>query len=391
LRILKDGSLLKIAAEKFFHLIHGNRLIYNTCWEDPRIDRQLLQLGAESKIVVITSAGCNVLDYLLDDPEEIHAVDMNYRQNALLELKMAMVAVRDFKDLFAMFGGGGCDHYQEIYRSVRERLSPPAQNFWDRKITYFSGRGWRRSFYWRGAAGDFAWVFRLLVLGKCKNGQTVVNALLDSETLEAQTYYYQPLEKKLWNKTVSWLIRQPWCMALVGVPQPQIDLLNRTHPEGLGGFVQEKLRKVMTETPIRDNYFWRVYLNGSYTPECCPNYLKAENFEKLKSNIPKVKLHSRTITDFLTNHPGSYTHFILLDHQDWLAWHNPQDLEEEWHYIFQNSRPGTKILMRSVGLHVDFLPRQVTSRLRFFPDQTTPLHHQDRVGTYGSLHLAEVQ
>ena len=388
---IKGGSLFKIAAEEFFDLIHGHRLIYNTCWEDPRIDRQLLQLDSDSKIVVITSAGCNVLDYLLDSPLEIHAVDVNYRQNALLELKMALFARRNFDDLFAMFGRGGCERYQEIYRSGRDLLSPAAQDFWDQKITYFSGRGLRKSFYWRGAAGDFAWLFRLLFLGKANNGQSVVNAFLNSDTLQAQKYYYQPLEKKLWSKTVSWLIRQPWCMALVGVPKSQLNLLDQTHPQGLIGFVQEKLRKVMTQTPIRDNYFWRVYLTGSYTPECCPNYLKEENFKKLKSNIPKIKLYSCTITDFLKRHPGSYTHFILLDHQDWLAWHQPQALEEEWQYIFRHSRPGTKILMRSAGLHLDFLPLQVRSRLRFFPDQTTPLHHLDRVGTYGSLHFAEVQ
>ncbi len=85
--------------------------------------------------MVITSAGCNVLDYLLDSPLEIHAVDVNYRQNALLELKKALFAGRDFDDLFAMFGRGGCERYQEIYRSVRDLLSPAAQDFGIRKST----------------------------------------------------------------------------------------------------------------------------------------------------------------------------------------------------------------------------------------------------------------
>ena len=39
---------------------------------------------------MLTSAGCNALDYLLDGPAEIHAVDVNFRQNALLELKAAV-------------------------------------------------------------------------------------------------------------------------------------------------------------------------------------------------------------------------------------------------------------------------------------------------------------
>ncbi|MCS1407054.1 MAG: hypothetical protein M2R45_00210 [Verrucomicrobia subdivision 3 bacterium] len=51
-----------------FRHIHGRNLIYNTCWEDPRIDRALFGLGSSSGLVTITSAGCNVLDYLLDLP-----------------------------------------------------------------------------------------------------------------------------------------------------------------------------------------------------------------------------------------------------------------------------------------------------------------------------------
>ena len=188
--------MFKIAAEEFFNLIHGHRLIYNTCWEDPRIDRQLLQLDSHSKIVVITSAGCNVLDYLLDSPQEIHAVDVNYRQNALLELKKALFAGRDFDDLFAMFGRGGCERYQEIYRSVRDLLSPAAQEFWDQKINYFSGRGLRKSFYWRGAAGDFAWLLRRVLLG---NGRSagMFNSLLSAKTLAGQKELLCPLEKKV--------------------------------------------------------------------------------------------------------------------------------------------------------------------------------------------------
>jgi hypothetical protein len=40
-------------------------------------------------VVMITSAGCNALDYVLDLPAEIHAVDVNSRQNALLQLKLS--------------------------------------------------------------------------------------------------------------------------------------------------------------------------------------------------------------------------------------------------------------------------------------------------------------
>jgi S-adenosylmethionine-diacylglycerol 3-amino-3-carboxypropyl transferase len=50
-----------------------------------------------------------------------------------------------------------------------------------------------------------------------------------------------------------------------------------------------------------------------------------------------------------------------------------------------------RILMRSAAADVDFIPADIRRFLRFHPEATSPLHAVDRVGTYGSLHLAEVR
>ena len=149
-------------------------------------------------------------------------------------------------------------------------------------------------------------------------------------------------------------------------------------------------RRVFTGVPIQDNYFWRVYLTGAYAADCCPRYLEPQNFPILRQHLDRIKVHTATVTEFLQAHPGVYSHFVLLDHQDWLAWHDTDALLEEWRQILQNSRPGTRILLRSAGPDLGFLPETVTAKLRFFPELTQPLHQMDRVGTYGSLHLAEV-
>jgi hypothetical protein len=72
----------------WFNWVHSHHLIYNACWEDPRLDRIALNAGAHDTMLTITSAGCNTLDYALLEPRHIYAVDLNYRQNALLELKL---------------------------------------------------------------------------------------------------------------------------------------------------------------------------------------------------------------------------------------------------------------------------------------------------------------
>jgi S-adenosylmethionine-diacylglycerol 3-amino-3-carboxypropyl transferase len=89
-------------------------------------------------------------------------------------------------------------------------------------------------------------------------------------------------------------------------------------------------------------------------------------FCRFAERLDRVTVHNATITRFLQENPGEYSHFVLLDHQDWLAWHDTDLLVEEWREIFRHSRPGAKILLRSAGPDVRFLPETVTSRLRFF-------------------------
>ncbi len=383
-------GLLKAAHDLAFRRIHGSNLVYNAAWEDPRIDRQLLKLDASSEVVMITSAGCNVLDYLLDGPAAIHTIDVNHRQNALLELKLALLRKGDFPELFEMFGIGSHPKYGAIYQSVRAELSPTAQAFWDKRITFFDPTSLKRSFYYHGTSGIAAWVMGGALFRARANIKNIALCLLDATSLEQQREIYALLEPEIWTALSNWLTRQPALMALLGVPRPQIHLIERSHPGGLTGYVKDKLRHVMTELPASENYFWRVYITGSYTLDCCPNYLKHENIAALGSRADHVHPHSCTVAQFLQQNPGKYSHYVLLDHQDWLAWHDPVALREEWDLILANSRPGTKILMRSAGLDLSFVPEEIQARLRFFPEVTDSLHPTDRVGTYGSLHFAEV-
>lgn len=377
------------AHDLLFKTVHSRSLIYNTSWEDPRIDRQLMELDRDSRVVMLTSAGCNTLDYLLDTPAEIHAVDVNPRQNALLQLKLSLIERGNFDDLFAMFGKGSHEAFRDIYSDIKTKLNPEATKFWDSKIVYFDNNSKKQSFYYYGTSGLVAWLFSRYLL-KNRHLRTELLNLLDAHSLAEQKAIYERIEPLMWGRYVSWLVRQPLTLAMVGVPRPQIRLINEQYPGGVVGYVSDKIKHVATDVLTKDNYFWRVYLTGSYTSTCCPNYLKQENFALLRQNVDRVRVHNATMSDFLRNNPGQYSHFVLLDHQDWLAQHDPKGLEEEWQLILQNSRPGSRILMRSAATQVDFLPDMVQDSLRFFPELTESLHRQDRVGTYGSLHFAEV-
>ncbi|MYL82447.1 DUF3419 family protein [Desulfovibrio aerotolerans] len=386
----QQPKLTQRLQDAFFGLVYRNRLIYNTCWEDPRLDRRLLGLTSASRVAVITSAGDNALDYLLDDPAQVDCVDLNFRQNALLELKRGLFLHGTFEELFSFFGDGGGPNCAAIYARIRKHLPAYAAAYWDDNIGYFKAGRLSRSFYYHGASGVVAFAFsRLLGLIKPRVRREIPR-LLAARTPDEQRRAYAAIEPAFWDRLSRWLVGRPELMALLGVPQPQIRLIRDSHPGGLEGFVRDKVRQVFTEVPMAENYFWRVYMTGRYTRECCPEYLKEANFAVIRERLPRLFIHTESLSDLLGRKKGFYSHIVLLDHQDWLAHHNPQALAEEWDGIFAAAAPQAKLLMRSAGLDVSFVPDAARQRLRFLPELTQPLHAADRVGTYGSQHLAVV-
>jgi S-adenosylmethionine-diacylglycerol 3-amino-3-carboxypropyl transferase len=374
-----------------FKKVHTGNLVYNTCWEDPRCDRELLEFDQDSEIVMITSAGCNALDYLMDRPNRIHCIDMNPRQNALLQLKLKSFEQTDHHQLFKLFGKGVDKNIKKVYeKQLRPALPDFAQQYWDKNLNFFNGKGPRKSFYHYGTSGTFAWL-AIKYLKSQKDLYRKIQQLFEAKDLEEQRQLYFKIEDSLMNKIVEWLLNRHITMCLLGVPRSQQELFVEKYDRGALGFIQECLRNVFTKLPIQENYFWKVYLDGHYSEECCPNYLKQENFDSFQEQIHKINTYNNTISGFLKANPGSYSHFILLDHQDWLASNDIPALREEWELILQNSRPGTRILLRSAASEVDFFPDFVLDALEFEKEETARTHQLDRVGTYASVYMGIVK
>lgn len=378
--------------ERVFRQIHGNTLVYNTCWEDPRCDRELMDFRADSKILMLTSAGCNALDYLLDNPAEIHCVDLNPRQNALLEFKKALIDGSDHATLFDFFGNGATTQFKQVFKNVVAPRLPEAsyRQYWHRHQDYFDGKGLRRSFYWRGSSGAVAWL-----VNKWMRSQPEVfrlaSQLFESRNLEEQQARYSQFEPHILNRFVRWMLSRHVVQSMLGVPKAQQHLAAEYFPDGMSGYLRHCLRHVFTTLPLTDNYFWKLYFYGKYTADCCPNYLKAEHFDTLKGRVARVKTHTMSLSDFLLAYPGQYSHFILLDHQDWLAAKLRPALEEEWRLILENAAPGARVLLRSASFEIDFIPDFVKERVRFDREKAKAVQAKDRVGTYASTWIGFVE
>jgi S-adenosylmethionine-diacylglycerol 3-amino-3-carboxypropyl transferase len=399
----RRAPLAERVDQRLFDAIYSRALVYNTCWEDPAVDRRALALGPDDRMLVITSAGCNVLDYALDAPAAIHAVDANPRQNALLELKLAGIRRLDFDDFYRLFGDGRHPEFRALYGDVlRAELSPFAQAYWDRNGHWFRGPNVRDSFYYRGLSGAVARGFHgyLALRPRLRDA---LEALLDARTLDEQREIYDArVARLLWTRPVRWTLSRQLTMSLLGVPRAQREEVERQHAGGVADFVRDAVEYVARSLPIWHNYFWTVYFRGAYTRACCPEYLKPANFFALKGGLAaRISVHTATVTGFLQRAQERISRFVLLDHMDWMGAYRLDALAEEWNAILARAAESARVIFRSAHREPAYLAavsvgagaaaHPLLERLRFDRELAQRLHEEDRVHTYAGFHIADVR
>jgi S-adenosylmethionine-diacylglycerol 3-amino-3-carboxypropyl transferase len=385
--------------QRLFSLVTSRSLVYNACWEDPAVDRDILKLGADDEVLVITSAGCNALDYALQGPRRVFAVDANPRQNALLALKIAALQRLPHAQVWQLFGQGRHPHARELYADcLRDALDPFAQQFWDRRIGWFDSR--RGSFYFHGLSGLAAWGFRRYLALQPRLRAAVERMFEVGSVEEQRAIYATEVGPRLWTRPVNALLSSQLVMNLLGVPYPQRKLVELQHGGQVAGFIREAIEYVVCRLPLRDNYFWRVYFTGRYTEDCCPEYLKPHNSAALQGGLlQRIHWRTDTVTGFLRQHLGRISRYVLLDHMDWMSTYYPDALREEWEAILQRAAPGARILLRSAQSQPAYLEsvalgpeqRRLRELLAFREDGIAAWQAADRVHTYAGLVVADAR
>lgn len=389
--------------DKVFSALYSRSLVYNTCWEDPAVDRQALRIGPDDHVLVIASAGCNALDYLLDEPAAVSAVDMNPRQIALLELKLAGIRTLAFEDFFALFGDGRHPAFQALYRTrLRPQLGPFAREYWDgRGHVFAAAADAPGGLYFHGLSGKVARAFHayLKLRPALRQG---IEAMLRADSLDDQRAIFdERVMPHMWGARMDWLLSRQLTMSMLGVPHPQRREVEAQHAGGVAAFIRDAIGYVFRELPLRSNYFWRLYLQGRYTPECCPEYLRPHNFQRLQAGlVDRLRHHTCPITGFLQTTRTPVSRFVLLDHMDWMSACLPAALAQEWAAILDRATPDARIIFRSAHAWPRYLEAvtvpvpggavPLTSRLRFQPELAAALQPADRVHTYAGFHIADL-
>lgn len=289
--------------------INHPSFLYHISWEDPKEDEKIMDWNENDVVLTLTGGGCNIFDLLLKNVKKVVTVDINKAQTALMEFKILAFKYLPYDDVWKLFGEGYHADINTIYDTIKYYMTKESQEFWNTRIWYF-----RKGLYNQGGMGKIGQYVRYFL--KLFN----IN-LLNFMSLEDQTNYWNSCTLvKIYKSNnmylkmmISKILKNEWlCWFGLGVPKNQLDLIEKS----MFDYLFDTLDPIMTTMLVKDNYFYYNIFAGKFTKETCPNYLKEENFEKIKNNLHKIKLVNNTLLDELQQ--DIYTKVILMDHLDWM-------------------------------------------------------------------------
>jgi S-adenosylmethionine-diacylglycerol 3-amino-3-carboxypropyl transferase len=186
--------------------------------------------------------------------------------------------------------------------------------------------------------------------------------------------------------------RLPVTMFGLGIPPQQFEDLKKELIDGtIIDIYRERVRRLACDFPIADNYFaWQAFARRYDTEKrmAVPEYLKEENYERLRARAGKLLTEISSVTDAIERSPyGTFDRFVLLDAQDWM---DAAAITELWQKIAEKAEAGARIVFRTAGSNSPVessLPEALLARFKYERELSRDLFKKDRSSIYGGFHL----
>lgn len=280
-------------------------VVFSQCWEDPDIDREAFAIGPNDTVFSITSAGCNTLAFLIDNPREVYSLALIPSQNFLLDLKMSAFAALGYGELLELMGVRSSRRRDRLYRRVRPALTDASRRYWDARPMKIEGG--------------------IIHLGRCERYLRLlrrVNGLLVGKHLVQDIFAADDLSERLrlyrqrWD-TNGWRIFTRVFLSdtfrkVFVTKEPASSFEG---PCSRGIYFLELVEDALTRVSLRDNYFASYILLGRYFDEDhLPPYLMREHFALIRARLPRVHNLSCNCMEFFKRLPPSSIQKFCFSH-----------------------------------------------------------------------------
>ncbi len=349
-------------------------LVFTQNWEDPESDHLALQIQSGDSVLAITSGGCNVLGFLLFDPQVIYSIDINEAQSHMLGLKIAAIKALSFEEFNAFAGLAPMENRLIIYEKLTPFLQQDARDFWSRNQNVIS-----RGFIMHGKFEGFiklAGKFLKLLQGKRK-----VLGLFTEKSKEEQEKYFD----EVWNtRRFHLLFKVLFNKRMLARRGLVADYFH--FDDGSKSFAEsfyKRSRKAFRDIPIKGNYFLSLYLLGKYrNQDEVPKYLKKENFDVIKSRLDRIRIVTDEAQNWLDDAPEKSINCFALSNICELM--SEKDTHRLFSAVKRTARRGARVIFRNL-----MIPREVPDSLKnqIVKDESLSrfIYDNDRSFVYGKV------
>ncbi len=286
------------------------KIAYSTCWEDFNTINNALRIKKNDTLISISSAGDNVLNALLKNPKKILSVDFNPNQNYLLELKIKAIKHLNYEEFLDLIGIIESKDREKLYKKISKKLSKDSQKFWNNNLKLI-----KKGITYNGRQEKY-----IKLIGRTirsfKGDEVCINFLKIKDRKKQEEYFQKNIKNLVWDMFFKFFYSKPVML----LAKDKL-VLSQTNDNSVNKIFKQRTEYAVKKIPVYKNPFTSLALIGKYlNEEYYPDYLKKENFQKLKKNIGKIEIKDGRLIEILKKLPNnSYSKFNISNVLDWVS------------------------------------------------------------------------
>ena len=352
------------------------RIRYAQCWEDADVLVEAMDVQATDTCLSIASAGDNTLAVVGAGAKRVIAVDLSPAQIACLELRVAAIRSLTHPQFLELLGQYPCTDRQTHYRPCRSNLSAASRQFWDAHPALVN----------QGIAQDgkferYLRAFRRFVLPLVHRPHTV-RKLFEIESEEDRRTFY---EKRWNNRRWNFLGRIFFGRASLGRLGRDPSFMKYAD-ESVWASLQRRLPNAFVVQRPTDNPYLQWILEGRFV-SALPYAWRAENFEKIRTNLDSLEWRCDSIEQVLSELPqGSLNGCNLSDIFEYMS---QGDYELLLNEFIRAGAPGCRLVYWNVVAERR-CPETLSHAVKSLRTLAGNLHQQDKAFFYRNFVVEEI-
>lgn len=276
-----------------FYNVELDRIRYSLVWEDSNTLYQGLEIQPADQVLVITSAGCNVLNALLKAPACVTAIDLNPVQNRLLLLKKHLILHCSYATFRALLGLDGAEMVALAWQQVQATLPEDMRRYWS-PFFLCHPNGLM-------AAGKLETYLNGFYKTLGSNLQEKLKHLLLFNEVEAQhNFFLEELHHTPFKEQFTTYFDE------ANLSKGRDPKLFKYAAESGGAAFYKRLIAQISSVLVKDNFFFRFFFFGptGIPPEILPPCYQEQNYALLREQLHKLKVVNAEAVDYLLSEEG---------------------------------------------------------------------------------------